>query len=239
MRCCWPALVLQVLACSRLGGDSCAEGLDCTDPGAGEPPSALSQMPAGSAPASDCGDGIRDEGEECDDGSACRDGRDCTEEPARCQVGSGDRSCAPRAGDGCSNVCRMEPGFECPELGGPCQQLPAPPAGSEPPPAASEPPLDVELSPAPAPSGDQGGGPLGAASPGAGQPAAPRPACEVARFDEPQRVQGLEPGLLGLALGGLQLWAPALASDLSTLFFAAAQPGVAERVFMRRVEPGH
>jgi hypothetical protein len=234
LRSC-PALVLLGLACARPGADACAEGPDCAELGGGEPSSALISMPAGSAPPSGCGDGIRERDEECDDGSACRDGRDCTEESARCQVGGGDRSCAPRAGDGCSAECRLESGYECPELG-PCQRLAVPPA-------ASEAPAALPLSPAPAPSSNQGGGALGAAGSASTSaplplpPQPPRAQCEIDRFEEPERVQGLEPSLLGIDLGGLQLWAPALSSDGATLFFAAAQPGLPERIFSATRSP--
>lgn len=230
-----PALVLLglALACSRPGSESCADGQECGGLGEAEPPPALISMPAGVPLASGCGDGIFDpEHEECDDGSACRDGRDCTEEPARCQVGGGDRSCAPRAADGCSAECKVEPGFRCAEPG-PCQPLAAPPAASAAPPGS-------ELSPAPAPSSSTSSGAVdGAGSGGTGAVPLPGAACDVARFEEPERVLGLnlDPGVLGLALGGVQLWAPALASDATTLYFAAAQPGVPERIYFASRSP--
>lgn len=228
LRSC-PALVLLLLglSCSRPSGpDACAEGQACE----GEP-SAPNDTPAGVAPAGRCGDGIVDaEREECDDGSACRDGRDCTEEPARCQVGSGDRSCAPRTGDGCSVVCRVEPGYRC-SAPGPCQRLAAAPAGGDAAPG-------MELDPAPS---STGGGDLlgGAGSSAVGGPTPPGAACEVDRFEAPERVLGLELAPVGIGVGigigagagGVQLWAPALSGDASTLFFAAALPGVPERIF--------
>jgi hypothetical protein len=215
-RCPAPVLLVLVLACTRASSDSCTEGQECGDLAGSQPPAALISMPAGGLPAGGCGDGVLDvEREECDDGSACRDGRDCTEEPARCQVGGGDRSCSPRAGDGCSADCRVEPGYSCTEPGA-CQLLPP----------STEAPPEIELSPG-APSTSTGSPALGQA----GASATPPRDCEPARFTGAERVQGL--GVAG------QLWAPALSSDGSTLYFAAAPPGAPERIFSaRRSERG-
>ena len=62
------------------------------------------------------------------------------------------------------------------------------------------------------------------APPVAPVPPASTPPCDGVSFEEAERVQGL-------GLGAAQLWAPALSSDGSTLYFAAASPGVPERIY--------
>ncbi|MEY2930684.1 MAG: hypothetical protein RL033_1433 [Pseudomonadota bacterium] len=213
-----PVLVLLSLAlgCSRPSNQSCAAGAECGSLARSEPTASLVDMPAGALSAGACGDGILDpEREECDDGSACRDGRDCTEESARCQVGSMDRSCAPRAGDGCSAECQLEPGYSCPEVGR-CQLTGIQPTSEAP----------GAVSPG-AESANTGSGPIGqAGSPGVAPPASPAGRCELARFEAAERVQGLD-----LPFDGFQLWAPALSSDGATLYFAVSSPAAPERIF--------
>ena len=84
-------------------------------------------------PRLDCGNGIIDPQEACDDGNrdsgdgcdrSCRiePGFSCFEEPSVCETGCGDSSVAGQEecddgnllpGDGCDNACALEPGYTC------------------------------------------------------------------------------------------------------------------------------
>jgi hypothetical protein len=161
-----------------------------------------------------CGDGIWDpEQEACDDGSACRDGRDCTDDRLRCQSSSAS-ACQPRSGDGCSDQCTLEPGFVCRD-GHDCQALAV---------ASAETPSDgpdLRASPDAGLRRAQGSG----ASPNTGASRAPpRPErCRRPNFQAPEPLTGLD--------DQLDLWAPSLASDGRTLFFAANTQGTVERIY--------
>jgi hypothetical protein len=79
---------------------------------ASEPPDAAPSEPPTLTRAGFCGDRRVDGGEQCDDGAFCLDGRECTNDRYRCQVGS-TTACRPRGGDGCSDQCTIEAGYEC------------------------------------------------------------------------------------------------------------------------------
>ncbi|MCC6622323.1 MAG: DUF4215 domain-containing protein [Deltaproteobacteria bacterium] len=71
-----------------------------------------------------CGDFVIRGSEQCDDGLQCANGVACTTN-ANCQATPGDdKTCAVRAGDGCSVTCQREPGWSCPAgmafIGGEC-----------------------------------------------------------------------------------------------------------------------
>ncbi len=67
-----------------------------------------------------CGDGLIKGNEQCDDGRHCLGGSDAGK---RCSVASdcASAACEPRAGDGCTGSCKLEPGFHCPTVGTDCQ----------------------------------------------------------------------------------------------------------------------
>ncbi|MCA9515696.1 MAG: DUF4215 domain-containing protein, partial [Myxococcales bacterium] len=61
-----------------------------------------------------CGDGLVRGKESCDDGKQCADGSACVED-GDCTDAS---TCQTRAGDGCSDTCVLEAGWDCPTAGG-------------------------------------------------------------------------------------------------------------------------
>lgn len=72
--------------------------------------------------AAACGDGVVAGFEACDDGGVCNGGGEtrCTSN-AMCVAADDGDTCAPRAGDGCSATCQLEPGFVCRVPGEPCE----------------------------------------------------------------------------------------------------------------------
>jgi hypothetical protein len=178
--------------------------------------------PSGSAPVSAagairigfCGDGVWDpDREECDDGSSCRDGRDCSDDRLRCQSNA-PSACQPRSQDGCSDQCTLEPGFVCRE-GRDCQQTSSSSAetANDEPGALGGPDAGIPLAQGSAASPDTG---LLGASPRLER-------CRRPSFRAPELLTGID--------DQLDLWAPSLASDGRTLFFAANTQGTLERIF--------
>jgi hypothetical protein len=174
--------------------------------------------PASSAPRAGCGDGVWDPAtEECDNGSACRDGRDCTNDRLRCSATS-EAACAPRSGDGCSETCTIERGFDCPD-GGNCTPTPIAEAPLFSGPAAPPDVFDAGVATPVASTPETGPGAPG----GPGR-------CRRPSFAAPELVTGFDTEL--------DLWAPSLSSDGLTLFCAANTQITPERIFFATRAPG-
>ena len=205
----WFASVAAAASCTS-GEQTCPT---CGAAVANAADSAASSV-AGTIRVGFCGDGIWDpEQEACDDGSSCRDGRDCSDDRLRCQSTSAS-ACQPRSGDGCSDQCTLEPGFVC-QGGHDCHALAVmsvetPSAGPE---LRASPDAGVPLA--------EGNG----ASPNTGSLRAPPRAehCQHPNFQAPEPLTGLDEQL--------DLWAPSLASDGRTLFFAANTQSTVERIY--------
>jgi len=54
----------------------------------------------------DCGDGVKQSGEQCDNGEHCSDGTPCSSNSDCSHLA--DSECIPRSGDGCSSSCTLE-----------------------------------------------------------------------------------------------------------------------------------
>ena len=235
--------VKELLLAAALAGpgcappsESCAEGACSADTREPAGVRAAAALPSAAKPGF-CGDGVwNPEREECDDGSACRDGRDCTSDRLRCQATSAS-ACQPRSSDGCSDQCRLEPGYLC-VAGTDCRPAidscsadtaaaSACAARSEP--ATGAPSLSgPDRSTSPTDAGAQPSAPSAPLSqiPVTGEPLAPPgrgEPCRSWRFDPAEPISGLDPEL--------DHRAPALASDGRTLFFAVSAPGAVERIF--------
>jgi hypothetical protein len=165
--------------------------------------------PASTTPIGFCGDGIWDpEREECDDGSSCKDGRGCTDDRLRCQSTSAS-ACQPRGLDGCSELCRVEPGFVCPEGRG-CHEL----ALGTSAPSERRNPLPLLDAGVPPVSGN-------------GEGSKPGEHCQQPSFGVPELITGIKPS----GAPDLALWAPSLSSDGGTLLFAISIQASVEYIF--------
>jgi hypothetical protein len=196
------AAAVAVWSCTRV--DRPCPSCDQSSVSESEPASSA----GGASQIGFCGDGIWDpQREECDDGSSCKDGRNCTNDRWRCQSTS-TSACQPRSLDGCSDQCRVELGFACPE-GRNCQEL-----GLKTPAWNGEANPLARLDAGPPPVSDSGAGP---------RPAEP---CRQPSFGVPERITGLNPG----GVTGVALSAPSLSSDGRTLLFAAGMEASEERI---------
>jgi len=223
-------VIVALGSCTSASDERCRVASECPSAHA---PDAGAATVAPHSPAPSCGDGVLDPGEECDDGSACVDGRVCTDDRYRCD-GTSRAGCQPRGGDGCSDSCRLEPaacrgegaGAACNsgEMGTPNLPLDDPSGGSSGGstsaggPSPSDAPTTPETSGEDAGEEGTGDGPLDETD------TTPEPpACEWGPFGEPSPVRGLD--------GELNLWAPALAADGQTLYFAANPEDGTETIF--------
>jgi cysteine-rich repeat protein len=98
-------------------GETCPGGFfTCQNDVCLPPPCRDSQQCAGSYTCQNsrclpnCGNGVRDQGEACDNGADCTDGTLCTVDGAFCSDGS---RCEANINDGCNALCQVEPGWQC------------------------------------------------------------------------------------------------------------------------------
>ena len=146
-RYCGDKLITHDETCddgNNISGDGCSS--DCqiekgyTCPGIGSPDLGKPCEPTPSF-VSNCGNGVVDADEECDDGNttsgdgcsvACQmePGYKCSGKPSKCEttvcgdgVIEGSEKCEDgnnKSGDGCSEKCQIEPGWTCAEIGKAC-----------------------------------------------------------------------------------------------------------------------
>ena len=98
---------------NSVGGDGCSDDCLAVEPGFA--------CPVAGAACEQCGNGIKESSETCDDGGRCGG----TSTGARCRA---DTECAPGehclgvGGDGCSDRCQLESGYQCPVPGRACER---------------------------------------------------------------------------------------------------------------------